>query len=121
MKAQTIFNKVWKHFIVNKGKRSIEPSGDGGTCLYRGGEGKKCAVGVLIPNDLYQEDMEMHGVEDVFKLFPHIKEYLGIENLHFLIELQEEHDNGENWNFKGHIEKNALVKIAEDYGLEIPL
>ena len=32
-----------------------------GRCLYRGPEGKKCAIGCLIPDDRYEERFEGHG------------------------------------------------------------
>jgi len=33
-------------------------SENGAICLYRGPEGKKCAVGMFIPEDLYRKNMD---------------------------------------------------------------
>ena len=36
-------------------------SEDDRTCLYRGEDGKKCAIGLLIPKEKYNYEMEKYG------------------------------------------------------------
>src|SRR5437899_3188379 len=50
---QETFNTVVEH-LRRQGRQSIR----GHSCLYRGPEGTKCAAGWLIPDDLYQPEME---------------------------------------------------------------
>ena len=66
-----LFEKVRNH-LLEQGRRAADEKGD---CLYRGPDGTKCAVGCIIPDDLYDPDMEdcsafevKHGAEDVAKI-----------------------------------------------------
>lgn len=54
MDAQEIFDKVATHLFA-QGEKAI--SGDG-SCVYRGADGAMCAVGCLIPNEVYTPAME---------------------------------------------------------------
>lgn len=49
MTNQEIFDTVARH-LLKQGARSITPMG---RCAYRGNGGLRCAVGVLIPDDVY--------------------------------------------------------------------
>ncbi len=55
MTKQEIFNKVWDWFVTKGYPRSKDLQG---ACRYRGDNGTKCPVGVLIPDDLYTPMME---------------------------------------------------------------
>lgn len=45
--------------LVRSASDGTFPSLDGdGSCLYRGPEGARCAVGLLIPDDRYTEELE---------------------------------------------------------------
>jgi hypothetical protein len=57
---QEIFNIVARHLIL-QGERSILSGSRSGLCLYRGPDGKKCAGGVLIPDDRYLPVFEGAG------------------------------------------------------------
>jgi hypothetical protein len=54
--AQQIFDIAKKHLL----KQNRRCTDDQGFCLYRSAGGLKCAVGVLIPDDEYHENMEHH-------------------------------------------------------------
>lgn len=56
---QQIFNKVGKHLLTQL-EQSRRPSTTkfAGDCLYRTHTGLKCAIGCLIPDDIYDPDME---------------------------------------------------------------
>lgn len=62
MEPQEIFDTVAKH-LFKQGCRSKELDDDlDSTCLYRGPDGRMCAVGVLIPDSLYKVDMEYQNI-----------------------------------------------------------
>ncbi len=52
---QDIFNAAWQAFIVEKRPLSLNSELD---CVYRGSESAKCAIGLCIPDELYDEQME---------------------------------------------------------------
>lgn len=71
-------------------------SASGGTCLYRGGPGMKCAVGHLIPDQHYRREFESISLNDVITRLadsggPDLSNHRG-----FLGALQEVHDLPEN-------------------------
>ncbi|MGO4302227.1 hypothetical protein [Cupriavidus sp. RAF12] len=59
MEAQTLFNTVAKHLMV-QGRRAVTENGS--VCMYRAPGGCKCAVGVLVPDDIYDDRMEGKGI-----------------------------------------------------------
>lgn len=61
MTPQEIFDTVARHLFA-QGKQSR----DSVSCLYRGPDGTKCAVGVLIPDATYDEDMEGWPIAGLF-------------------------------------------------------
>ena len=52
--ALDVFNKVSEH-LLTQNERSLDTFGD---CLYRSAEGLACAVGCLIKDEFYSEDLE---------------------------------------------------------------
>ena len=62
MTAQELFDIVYKH-MMSQNARSV--MGGYSTCAYRGEDGLKCAIGVLIPDEDYREDMERKGAENL--------------------------------------------------------
>ncbi len=64
MTPQEIFDKVATHLLSQNVK-----SQDAMRCVYRGPFGRKCAVGVLIPDELYQPIMEGRQVQDFSDAF----------------------------------------------------
>lgn len=57
LNKQQVFDKVAAHLLA-QGQTSSKGNHPGGTCLYRGPNGTKCAVGCLIPDDMYEPTME---------------------------------------------------------------
>jgi len=87
-----------------------------GTCLYRGPDGLKCAIGALIPDELYSKEMEGYTIDRLLinerDRFPELsKLFEGIDE-QLLSDMQDIHDFNEpdqwEYNFK---------LIAEDYNL----
>lgn len=61
LNKQQVFDKVAAHLLAQK-ITSSKSHIVGGSCLYRGPNGTKCAVGCLIPDDLYEPSMEGKSV-----------------------------------------------------------
>lgn len=54
MTNQELFDKVATH-LLKQGRRSVRANGE---CAYRGKDGLRCAIGVLIPDDKYGRGLE---------------------------------------------------------------
>lgn len=132
---QADFDKVWNHFVVEKNPPSVEE--DDITCLYRGPNGSRCAVGVLLPDEVYQPTLEGVSLKD---LDPNVcvasefAAWIRSHGLTFLGQLQQAHDQAVlsqmAHNMAGHsvltpgrfheeIER-LLREVAADFGCEIP-
>jgi hypothetical protein len=86
--SQEIFDCVWDHFVTKKSPRSIT-NGNWSHCAYRGDKGARCAAGLLIPDEKYQESMELITFLNLAETrLPQYLKYAGIIN-----SLQRCHDN----------------------------
>lgn len=61
MEAQEIFNIVARH-LLKQWKKSIDGLG---TCLYRSPDGSKCAIGCLMPDNLYRPEFEGRAITEL--------------------------------------------------------
>lgn len=87
---QEIINKIVEHFRQQK---ALAWDVAQGHCRYRTTDGRKCAVGALIPDALYREDFEEKSLK-AFKLYfdgDLIPFYA--KDVLLLSKLQEAHDN----------------------------
>jgi len=105
---QEVFDKVATHLLTQKRKSM----GSSNLCMYRGPNGLKCAIGCLIPDDLYNKSIEY---SNSFNLPVHILDYIGVKersDRYFLSNLQRIHDNHEPpmW-------KHKLKEFADYYKL----
>lgn len=138
MTQQDAFEGVIRH-LQRQRRRSV---GGGGLipvtiyCLYRGPNHTSCAVGCLIPDALYTEELEdmnladiFTGVEDLrrFAVTPavmRVSDYLrtNFPYLDLLRALQMVHDHAENWSDTGLNDTGwkMLTAIAVAYGLTLP-
>jgi hypothetical protein len=102
-----ILSKVYIH-LVSQTTRCVDLDGN---CLYRGDQGTKCAIGCLIPDDVYKPEMENLGVMDVLRKFPGVTTlFLGIDieskDILFLSVLQDLHDNDSKFrNLSDNVDK----------------
>lgn len=121
MTNQEAFNTVVQH-LRTQGEPSINPKNSRyiARCLYRHPDGiKRCAVGVLIPDELYQDDMECQSVYDLVTNgdLP----FLSDLDINLLTNLQDAHDRNhettEEWRL--HMESEYKI-IAHRYNLTIP-
>ena len=64
-KCAGLFARISIH-LVTQGRRSWgrPPDGDESCCLYRGPDGTMCAIGCIVPDELYRPDIEGLGLED---------------------------------------------------------
>lgn len=62
----------------------------GNNCVYRGFEGRRCATGIWIPDDVYNVDMEGDSIRDVIKIYrlTDLEPHIGL-----LRQLQQCHDS----------------------------
>ncbi len=112
MTEQEIFDTVAIH-LIKQGKQSADAFGN---CLYRGPEGLKCAVGCLIPDEVYQRNMECRVVSRLLGNYDSLKFLQPFDAL--LSKLQYAHDEaygeGQIWT---DTVVSYLYKIAEEYNL----
>lgn len=79
------------------------------TCLYRGPNETKCAVGMFIPDENYDKGMEHNNANGLLAKFPALKGLLPLEG-EFMSLLQTVHDNS---NPKNTLDN--MIKWVEDY------
>jgi hypothetical protein len=118
MDKQAIFDKVWKHFVVDGGGYSAT-----GICNYRDGKGNSCAVGCLIPDELYDPLMEGSGLMTNPKVQNVLTDLFGAvySDFKFFQDLQLIHDGWYRHNntlFIEHMRRNLLSFAAKE-GLKI--
>lgn len=116
MNSQEIFDKVVLH-LLEQGERCSTMDEDGKeTCLYRGPEGMRCAVGCLIPDDLYDPGIEKKRVSSLPESIREVIEPTDMGTgtaIVFLERLQDIHDNetAKDW-------PNELRALADRYALD---
>lgn len=87
MTAQKIFDKIVTHLRT---QNAVSATANG-LCLYRSPDGKKCAVGCMIPDDVYDPDMEHHMAGSVIADCRQLHDLYDHRNL--LESMQLVHDN----------------------------
>lgn len=141
MNPQEVFNTAAKALLDQK-VPSAKHEGEGAmgtSCLYRGPNGTKCAIGHLIPDEHYNRCMEGAAVpsKDSYRTVAasHLVEALeasgfsGAEDFRFLRQLQACHDDAvKESNDSGHIENFsprpylvALVDNLRKFAIEFNL
>jgi hypothetical protein len=105
---QEIFDYVVDHLR----RQGVAALNLGEECVYRNLKGQTCAVGCLIPDELYNEDLEEQGViTNYFWKAIGLDKPKNTEKLTLLQDLQLAHDAGvPNWD------KN-LRNVADQYKL----
>ena len=130
LSTQEAYNLACKH-LITQGRKSVN---DEDKCVYRDGiiDGKvqMCAVGCLIPDELYEpsmdeEDIVVHTSEidrvpsylesDLLGKYHRLKEYFKYVDRNLLNSLQRLHDGQPEWCWK-----EKLKAIGAEYKLEIP-
>jgi len=100
MTPQEIFDTVAKHLFAQGERAGRKPSWPGAefACRYRGPNGTRCAVGIFIPDDVFDQSMEGTGI--IGLLVGHgdkLPDWMR-RNSELLERLQSAHDIEENWS-----------------------
>ena len=117
MTRQEIFDKVVAHFAVQR-----EAAAEYGMCMYRTPDGRKCAIGALIPDEVYsRRRCEGKSVGGLLLEFPDIMRASGLSegDLCFLFALQDVHDNcaASNKPFLNYF-SHSMRLLADTYKLD---
>lgn len=107
------FQTVWNYFVVHKNKASVEKIDiNRHHCFLRSPEGRKCAIGVLIPDDKYTEDMETMQVLQALHKAGVIEQQIPQNYAVLLSLLRQAHDTSVSYeDFTGQFKK-AMELIA---------
>lgn len=145
MDNQEVFNTVARH-LFTQGERAVglneagyekvckENLAEGYTppnkedfmqCQYRTSEGLKCAIGCLIPDELYRPNMETRGIYSLLDSFPGVAERLDIDmvnhshrtSCNLLADLQSVHDNINSWHDTLTM-RQRLADVAQKFELD---
>lgn len=91
MTPQEIFDTA-SIAVLKQGQRATRNE----LCVYRAANGLKCALGHLIPDEMYKKEMEGNGAYTVVKKFPELPEYLRT-NIELVKHLQNAHDMSDGY------------------------
>ena len=115
--AQEVFDIVVNHLVTQRRPAYTDLSG----CMYRAPDGLRCAVGALIPDNLYDPEFEGSTADSVIQnLFNEDladwREHKGL-----LLALQEVHDECfviSRGTFSIRDLRNRLLDVAKEFSLE---
>lgn len=115
MNKQEVFDKIVNHMLTQNAKAHDVK----GMCMYRGEEGRMCAVGCLITDEAYSPDIEKNAADTEEVLQALRNSGIDIDpwspsntDTQFLYEIQQIHDytDVDVW-------EKALVQFAEKNSL----
>lgn len=109
MTKREIFETVKTHLLSQNAKSEDK---DTHSCKYRGPGSLKCAVGVLIPNEMYSEMMEGFGVNALVSEFPSLPAMFK-ENVVLLRALQRVHDGYQPAQWRDMLEGVRLSLVID--------
>ena len=116
MNKQQIFDKVLNH-LRKQGVAAVDT--ETGACLYRTKENYKCAIGCLIPDELYKTEMEQKSCRKIIHRSIALQKYLDIneknQDIDFLEAMQNAHDTELVISFEAF--NSAMEHIAERFDL----
>jgi hypothetical protein len=121
MNKREIFDHVKNH-LIKQGKPSVIQNKNNSkfvefNCAYRGTNGTSCAVGCLIKDEYYSEELEGRLVEAEIvcqALSKSIGREINNEDIELLLELQELHDDAaKDTQYWGHVMDVGLDEIEE--------
>lgn len=120
MTPQEIFTKVKAHLLKQNARSMAHVTVDGDAaldCAYRGDNGTMCAVGCLIPDQLYRRSLEGWSVDKapVFGVLvtAGVLTLQGGKSLQLLRDLQAVHDKAPINEWPDH-----LAVVARKFNLE---
>jgi len=113
MDRQAVFDKVAKHLL-----KQNKQSADGSSCQYRSSTGLKCAIGCLIPENLYLFQLDSGlgtsiyspDLLNILQKSLKLSKPLTAHDIGFLINLQIIHDHQEPSEWKKVLSTFARTK-----------
>lgn len=117
---QQIFDQAYNGVVAQGGQSSDTV----GRCMYRGPEGRKCAVGHLLPDELYRPNMEGTTVDYGATVLKASLRQVGIDlddkpTKLLVIRMQAIHDDTSEGNFLEEF-KQAMQALATENNLKVP-
>jgi hypothetical protein len=115
MTPQQVFDTVARHLVAQGHRAGV--SGEDGTfqCQYFTPDGHRCAVGCLIPESRYRENLEGQTVTAV--AVQSVLPFAVDHHLTMLLdELQATHDRVDYWT--ADTMRRRLLEVASAYGLD---
>lgn len=109
MNNQEAFDIIVKHLRTQNAQSMIN-----GVCKYRDLEGKKCAVGCLIPDDMYDLQMEKCLVGELLNNWPELKKSLKDVDTGLLYAMQSIHDSVDISCWETY-----FANVASGFGLKL--
>lgn len=109
---QEIFDLACKG-MLRQGRKSLNESN---FCAYRGRDGLKCAVGHIIPDNLYMEEFDERDGEHYTSVMRKLRDHIMVEDdrgLTLLGRLQLVHDHRSPGCWPGE-----LAEIASEFSLD---
>lgn len=110
---QQIFDQVVTQIVTQGGQSKSRD----GACMYRGEHNRRCAVGAIMPDELYDINMEGEAVDDLLSHLDNVHSplydsegihFLAALDVTFLAELQIAHD----FRLQGNVD----IDFAPDWG-----
>lgn len=124
---QQIFDAAWEEFIVKDNPPAVEYDEDTESyeCRYLTKDGRKCAVGLCLPDGLdtkcktMNDELTLVGLIDKY---PELFMFADFQAFGFQGELHDNYVNKQTgkWKYSKEKRKEEYVRIAKKYGLEIP-
>lgn len=118
---QEIYDQVCAH-LAKQGRRSMIPINGKAICAYRGNGGTKCAVGALIPDELYTAKLEgVRIIDDPVKVAVFGTRTPPLKTLQLLNILQSIHDEASLRGRYSTVEliRRRLAYTAKQYFLTV--
>jgi hypothetical protein len=115
MTRQEVFDTVAAHLLKQNARSLIDPTDlDDPGCAYRGAAGLKCAVGCLIPDEVYKPSMEGIGMLGLLEAGAKWAPKLAYLHPHrfLLADLQRVHDGDAPAEWP-----TQLARVAREYSL----
>lgn len=121
---QKTFDLIWKGLEAQDWQKSRDQKYGNTACAYRGEGGRKCAAGILIPDELYKKEFEGWTVSSLYydmKDDQSIVLYRMMQDLGhdpaFVSICQSTHDNDAEDALPM---KDSFIALAKECGLVIP-
>jgi hypothetical protein len=125
--AQAIFNAAWQEFIINKAPPAMrETTEEDGSeykfsCCYLTPDGRKCAVGLCIP-DGHALQKSTHNLNYLADRHPELFELNSLERHNLQDDLHDSlvDTNTGEWKYTPEIMKDKYLHVARKFKLTIP-